>query len=53
MDRATERVQATVGKPSENFMREGKIRMTRVSVALYVKTRVMSGGPWAQQQQTV
>lgn len=56
MDRATERVQATVGKPSENVMREGEFRktviLTRVSVALYVKTRVSSGGPWAQQAET-
>lgn len=54
MDRAAERVQATVGKPSENLMREGEFRVTvilaRVSVALYVKTRVLSGGPWAQHQ---
>lgn len=54
MDRATERVQATVGKPSENVMREGEFRvtvilLTRVSVALHGKTRVLSGGPWAQQ----
>lgn len=48
MDRATERVQATVGKPSENSMRKGEFCNTCVS--LYANSRVLTGGSWAQQQ---